>query len=106
MGGVENQVLQPADISRKIRERASAEGFEKVGIVRAEALNLERERLHEWLHRGFQGEMQWMEREPLKRTDPRLFLASARLVIVVALNYYTPHEHTDDPATGKISRYS
>jgi epoxyqueuosine reductase len=106
MGGVENQVLQPADLSRKIRERAYAEGFDKVGIVRAEALEPERERLQEWLGRGFQGEMQWMERDPVKRTDPRLVLPSARSVIVVAVNYYTPHEHTDDSATGKISRYS
>ncbi|MBA2733926.1 MAG: tRNA epoxyqueuosine(34) reductase QueG [Acidobacteria bacterium] len=106
MGGVENQVLQPADLSRKIRERASAEGFDKVGIVRAEALNCESERLQEWLSRGLHGEMRWMERDPTKRTDPRLVLPSARSVIVVALNYYTPHEHANDPATGKISRYS
>ena len=47
-----------------------------------------------------------MEREPAKRTDPRLLLPSARSVVVVALNYYTPHEHTTDPTRGKISRYS
>lgn len=77
-----------------------------VGIVRAAELEPERERLQEWLSRGFQGEMRWMEREPAKRTDPRLLLPSARSVVVVALNYYTPHEHTNDPKSGKISRYS
>jgi epoxyqueuosine reductase len=100
------QELHPTALSRAIKERARAEGFDKVGIVRADALEHEREHLQEWLKRGLQGEMQWMERDSLKRTDPRLVLPSARSVIVVALNYYTPHEHVDDSATGKISRYA
>lgn len=98
-------------LSRKIRERAKAEGFDKVGIVRAEALGPERERLRAWLDRGYHGEMQWMAREPDKRTDPREFFPQAQSIIVVALNYYTSHQHannveTGDPATGKISRYA
>jgi epoxyqueuosine reductase len=93
-------------VSEKIKERARSLGFDMVGIVRAAQLEPERERLQEWLSRGFQGEMRWMEREPAKRTDPRLLLPSARSVVVVALNYYTPHEHSDDPERGKISRYS
>ena len=95
-----------ASRSQKIKERAYAEGFQRVGIVRADVLEHERERLQEWLERGLQGEMQWMERETEKRTDPRLILPSARSVLAVALNYYAPHEHTNNPATGKISRYA
>ncbi|HUQ34466.1 MAG TPA: tRNA epoxyqueuosine(34) reductase QueG [Pyrinomonadaceae bacterium] len=98
--------LQRSVISRKIKERARFLGFDMVGIVRAERLETEGERLEEWLNRQLHGEMRWMERDPSKRTDPRLLLPSARSVVVVALNYYTPHEHTDDPLTGKISRYS
>ena len=93
-------------LTRKIRERAQAEGFQKVGFVRAEALEPEGERLRQWLERGFQGEMRWMERDPAGRSDPRLLFPQARSVIVVALNYYTSHEHTREPATGKISRYA
>ncbi|HEX7997353.1 MAG TPA: tRNA epoxyqueuosine(34) reductase QueG [Pyrinomonadaceae bacterium] len=92
--------------SRRIRERALVEGFHKVGIVRAGALRPERERLQEWLGRGFQGEMRWMERDPEQRADPRLLFPQARFVVAVALNYYTPHQHTDAPDTGKISRYA
>jgi epoxyqueuosine reductase len=103
---VEKQELHPSILSERIRTRARAEGFDYVGIVPAVALDSERERLEEWLSRGFQGEMRWMERDPNKRTDPRLLLPSARSVVVVALNYYTPHRHTDEPLTGKISRYS
>lgn len=93
-------------LSRNIRERAYAEGFHKVGFVRAEALEPEGERLREWLGRGFHAEMRWMERDPSQRADPRLLFPQARSVIVVALNYYTPHEHTPGPMTGKVSRYA
>jgi epoxyqueuosine reductase len=95
-----------ASRARRIKERARTEGFDLVGIVRADALEREGERLQEWLGRGFHGEMRWMEREPEKRADPRLILPSARSVVVVALNYYTSHEHMDGSATGKISRYA
>ena len=93
-------------VSQRIKERALAEGFHQVGIVRADALRNERERLNVWLERGFQGAMHWLEREPDRRTDPRLIFPAARSVVAVALNYYTAHEHTNAPATGKISRYA
>ncbi|PYS89941.1 MAG: tRNA epoxyqueuosine(34) reductase QueG [Acidobacteria bacterium] len=95
-----------AEVSARIKERARAEGFHKVGIVRAEALDVERTRLEEWLQRGYHGAMQWLARDPVQRTDPRLVMPQARSIVVVALNYYTPHEHTNDNATGKISRYA
>jgi epoxyqueuosine reductase len=101
-----NKTESAALRSRRIRERALAEGFHKVGIVRAEALRPERERLQEWLGRGFQGEMRWMERDPEQRADPQLLFPQARFVVVVALNYYTPHQHTGAPDRGKISRYA
>jgi epoxyqueuosine reductase len=93
-------------LSRKIKERAHSEGFQKVGIVRAEALDGEALRLREWLDRGFHGQMQWMARDPSKRTDPRILFPQARSLVVVALNYYTPHEHSRSAQTGKISRYA
>jgi len=93
--------------SAQIKQRALQLGFSKVGIARAENLSTELDRLQEWLARGYQGEMKWMERDPSQRADPRLFWAPARSVIVVALNYYTPHEHTvRTSASGKVSRYA
>jgi epoxyqueuosine reductase len=95
-----------AEVSARIKARARAEGFHKVGIVPAEALTAERARLEEWLRRGYHGAMSWLERDPAQRADPRLVMNGARAVVVCALNYYTPHEHTNDPAHGKISRYA
>lgn len=93
-------------LSRAIKQQALSTGFDKVGIVRAEVLAGERARLQEWLDRGYQGEMHWMGRDPDERTDPHSFFPSASSVIVVALNYYTHDEHSDDPGTGKVSRYA
>lgn len=94
-------------LSARIKEQARQIGFHKVGIVRAETLATERERLNEWLRRGYHAQMSWMARDPERRTDPQALLASARSVIVVALNYYTPSQHQNSASqTGKISRYA
>lgn len=93
-------------LTEEVKARARAFGFQKVGVVRAEALTGERARLEEWLARGHQAGMSWMARDVARRTDPRELLAGARSVVVVALNYFTPHEHTREQGTGKISRYA
>ena len=92
--------------SAQIKERALELGFHKVGVVRAEPLSAERERLEEWLRRGYQGEMAWMARDTEQRADPRKLFPKARSVIVAALNYYTPSPHENNPMTGKVSRYA
>jgi epoxyqueuosine reductase len=50
--------------------------------------------------------MDWMERNPGRRSDPREILPGARSVISLAMNYYTGARHSNDPAAGKISRYA
>jgi epoxyqueuosine reductase len=95
-----------AELTARIKRRALELGFDKVGIVEAAPLDAERVRLEEWLRRGYHGEMSWMARDAERRTDPRLVMEDARSVVVVALNYFTPHEHADDLAAGKISRYA
>ncbi|MBP6824279.1 MAG: tRNA epoxyqueuosine(34) reductase QueG, partial [Acidobacteria bacterium] len=97
--------------SENIKHQARALGFDKVGIVPAEALTEEGARLREWVERGFHGQMKYMEpgykdRDPQQRSDPRLLMASAKSVVCVALNYFNPEKHVDDPEVGKISRYA
>lgn len=92
--------------TEKIKEKAIAIGFHKIGIVRAENLTNEGERLKEWLEKDFHGEMQWLEREPEKRSDPQILFPGAKSIVVVALNYFTPHEHEETGEKGKVSRYA
>ena len=93
-------------LAENIKQRALFEGFNKVGIVGAASLEDEGRRLKEWLARGHHGEMRWMARDVHKRVDPREIFPPARSVVVVALNYFTPHQHQQSPATGKVSRYA
>ncbi len=81
-------------------------GFDLVGFAPAERMEEEGVRYEEWLARGYNGSMGWMERNVERREDIRKTLPSSRSVIVVAKNYYTPHEHSDDPEHAKISRYA
>ena len=109
---VEQTRLLPADLinraatSAQIKDRARELGFQKVGITGAENLSAEQQQLTAWLRRGYQGEMNWMTRDPGQRTDPRRIFPEARTVVVVAMNYYTPHQHSDNSAGGKVSRYA
>jgi epoxyqueuosine reductase len=100
------RAFNPRELTGLIKERALSEGFEKVGIVPAERLDGAHDRLLAWLGRGYHGEMAWMARDPDMRTDPRRLFPAARSVVVVAKNYYTAARHTDNPETGKVSRYA
>jgi epoxyqueuosine reductase len=95
-----------ARISARIKAQAQALGFHKVGIVPARALSPELSKMNEWLARSFHGEMNWLARDPGQRADPRKLFPEARSVVVVALNYYTPAQHADNSASGKVSRYA
>ncbi len=101
-----NQPIKAEDLSRQIKARALAEGFDKIGIVPALPFETERQNLLQWLGRGFHGEMKWMARDPDQRTDPRKFFPEAQSALVVALNYYTAQKHQESSTTGKVSRYA
>lgn len=94
------------DLTNKIREKAGEIGFQKIGFAPAEALETEKSRLESWLSAGFHGEMKWLERDPERRSDPRLLFPEAKTVVALALNYYTPFEHSENANTGKVSRYA
>jgi len=89
-----------------VKSKALALGFSEVGFTSASMLDEEGSRLQEWISRGYQGTMHWMERRCEERIDPSTLLADARSVIVVAVNYMTPHRHSDESGSGKVSRYA
>jgi epoxyqueuosine reductase len=93
-------------LSEKIKQKALEIGFHKIGIVSADTLTYEGEHLLKWLRLGYHAEMKWMEREPEKRANPKLLFPEAKSVIVVALNYFTSHQHGLDSKKGKVSRYA
>ena len=95
-------LIGSVDIKLAIQQQAIAIGFSKFGITKAES-GIESERLQDWLALGYQADMAWMTNS--KRQDIRQVMPEAKSVICVALNYYTPHQHSHDHHIGKISRY-
>jgi epoxyqueuosine reductase len=81
-------------------------GFDLVGFSQADLLAEETKRLQMWLDKGFNASMEYMKRNFEKRQDVKQILPSAKSVISLALNYYTPSQHNNDSDSGKISRYA
>lgn len=105
--------VTPQHLSGDVKQRTNAIKakalelrFHAVGIAAAEVLIDERQRLEEWLRRGFHGEMPYMARDPEQRTNLQKIFPEARSVVVVAMNYYTPHPHVEDGHVGRVSRYA
>ena len=90
---------------RQIKAFAYSLGFHKVGIacLDSEQEDLAQIRLQEWLSLGYHANMEWMTNP--KRSQISACLPEVNSVICVALNYYTPHQHSEEKEYGKISRY-
>jgi epoxyqueuosine reductase len=97
--------------TRWICEQARGVGFDLCSVAPADAFP-ELAQVPTWLESGHAGEMNYLRDE--RRVDPRLALAGARCLIVVALNYNSPQPysteqagvHDDDSPRGWISRYA
>jgi epoxyqueuosine reductase len=93
--------------SEDIKQEALNIGFHRVGITNVTA-NLDKQtenkqRLQQWLEKGYQAQMAWMGNP--RRQDIKETWQDAKSIISLALNYYTPVQHSDDTDTAKISRY-
>jgi epoxyqueuosine reductase len=90
--------------SLQVKTAAKDIGFHLVGIAAIDNHQDHAvEYLKNWLASGYQADMTWMATQ--KREDIRACMPEVRSVIAVALNYYTPHQHSNEPGIGKISRY-
>lgn len=88
----------------QIKAKAQELGFHQVGIAAiAPPDPAPIAALQQWLAQGYQAEMDWMNNP--KRQDIRQVMPDVQSAICVALNYYTEHQHPQDPNYAKISRY-
>lgn len=87
-------------------EKAKQLGFDLVGFTKTDLLEDEAEKLQQWLDKGYQASMSYMDKNLHKRKDVKEILPTAKSVISLALNYYTPENHSDKNDTGKVSRYA
>ena len=87
-----------------IKKTAAALGFDHCGIARAETLNEDARRLEQWLKKGMQGGMQYMENHFDLRIDPGKLVPGAKSVITLLKNYYPAEQQ--QPGIPKISKYA
>ncbi len=80
-------------------------GFSFCGIAKAEFLEEEAPRLEEWLKRGYQGKMSYLENHFDKRLDPTLLVPGAKSVISLGYNYF-PAKNLANESTLKIAKYA
>jgi epoxyqueuosine reductase len=100
-------------LAQQIKQEARKIGFDAVGIARVDPVeepaslaHALRSRLLEWLRRGYQGRMEWMSREPQRRSNPRIVLPDCQSIVSVGMNYYSEDRADEGPEHGRIARYA
>ena len=99
--------MSPATLTRLLREKASALGFDLFGVVpvsRSETIDIYKA----WLNKGYAGTMEYLERHSELKEDPRNLLPETLSMVALGCNYNTenPSPETKDPSKARISRYA
>ncbi len=90
--------------SEIVKKLALEVGFDACGIAKADKLDDDRTFLVDWLSKGYQGTMTYLERNIDKRTNPQALVPGCKSVVALLFNYYTAeNQPTDAP---KIARYA
>ncbi|MEO7961593.1 MAG: tRNA epoxyqueuosine(34) reductase QueG, partial [Ginsengibacter sp.] len=87
-----------------IKSTAKTLGFDYCGIATAEKLDKDARRLENWLSKGFQGNMHYMQNHFDLRIDPTRLVPGAKSMITLLLNYF-PSE-TQKPEAPQVSKYA
>jgi epoxyqueuosine reductase len=99
-----------AALAARIKTWGAELGFQQVGIA-GTALEEDEARFLEWLERGWQGDMGYMERHGTRRTRPQELLPGTLRVISARMDYLPPDTRPAgdvlaDASLGFISRYA
>jgi len=97
--------MQKALLTHKVKNLARDLGFSYCGISKAEFLEEEAPKLEEWLKRGYQGKMGYLENHFEKKLDPRKLVPGAQSVISLVYNYYPKNVHQDEDKP-KVAKYA
>ncbi|MEM6644022.1 MAG: tRNA epoxyqueuosine(34) reductase QueG [Bacteroidota bacterium] len=93
------------DYSETIKTISAKLGFSYCGISKAEFLEVEAPRLEEWLNRGYQGQMKYLENNFEKRLDPTKLVPGAKSVVSLIYNYYPEQVHQAENKP-KLAKYA
>lgn len=90
--------------TKAIKQEAIRLGFNTCGIAKAVQLDDDAVRLEQWLNKGHNSGMQYMERYFDLRIDPRKLVPGAKSVITLLLNYFPAQQQ--QPLAPKIATYA
>lgn len=90
--------------SAAVKAQARRLGFDLCGVAPATGMP-ELGRIHDWVARGYHGEMRYLERSADVRADVTRFLPGARSVVMTATNYFTGPDATPGPVPS-VARYA
>jgi epoxyqueuosine reductase len=96
-------------IREAIRDQALASGFDAVGFAEPRLAAEARAGLHEFISRGYHGDMGWLAGTAARRGDPAALWPEARTIVVLGVSYAPeddPLALTDRPECGAISVYA
>ena len=88
-----------------IKNKAKDLGFSSVGISKARHLHEEENKFEKWLSKGYQGSMNYLEKNFDKRLDPRKLVPGSKSIISLSYNYY-PKKNIDKKNNFIISKYA
>ncbi|HMG67075.1 MAG TPA: tRNA epoxyqueuosine(34) reductase QueG [Chitinophagaceae bacterium] len=90
--------------TKLVKDAAYSFGFDFCGIAAAQKLDDDARRLEQWLNKGMQGSMKYMENHFDLRIDPQKLVPGAKSVITLMINYFpSQNQNSESP---KISKYA
>ena len=91
--------------SQLVKKLAKQIGFSSCGISKARFLQEEEKKFENWLKKGYQGTMGYLEKNFDKRLDPQKLVPGAKSVISLTYNYF-PQKKTLNENSFIISKYA
>ena len=97
--------MNPLQLTQEIEATARQLGFASAGFcpaVEPQGLSW----LHEWIERGYAGQMQYIANRADAYAHPRHVLDGARSIVMLTMNYRTAEPAGTKAGQGRISRYA
>ncbi|MFV0507254.1 MAG: tRNA epoxyqueuosine(34) reductase QueG [Bacteroidales bacterium] len=87
-----------------IKAKAFDLGFDKCGIVKAQNLYQYSDSLDHWLNRGYNAEMEYMNRNNEKRKDIRKMVDGVKSLVLVLMNYNS--NNNTEASKCRVAKYA
>mgnify|MGYP000592624117 CR=1 FL=1 len=97
--------MNPQHHTALIKSLATELGFSFCGVSKAGFLEDEAPKVEEWLRRGYQGKMGYLENHFDKRLDPTKLVPGAKSVVSLLYNYYPEKDQATD-GNYKLAKYA